>query len=736
MELPLLDRICARLSEILRGGADVHRTVAAQSLGTIGTPECVPALLDALLDEDPDVRVDAATALGRIGDPDTAPRLMENLLGDSCAEVKLAAIDALVAMRYEPLVPWLVRLLKGRDQDIAWDEDEIYHDGWDDWVDIQVKAIAGLAQLGAAEAVPDIVEALDDEFGQDLSEVGFAALARLGDGGAAALVRYMDGKDQRLARRAVASLAESDLPTAWDAVGRALTSRSREIRQAALAAQAARHPRDPRLVELFVDRQPALRAEAIRRLGRLYPARTAILLRDSNWDVQQAALEVIAGAPDLFDGDELRDLLRTRLQSESAAVGAKALKAVAALLGEAALPDVLSALTDRDLPLTRRLAAVAALGAIGGEHAIAGFTAVLGDSERQIRLDAMAQLAVLAQAEPWPNPAGYALLAALRGELIPEPAESPDAMENVAEEAAGDDDANSLEDAPVADIIPTSTLQAILDNDQRAAEVAEASDPVLTEEDEEFLELSRLRAMRKNKVSPNPVVAPHQDVRMFAARVLGSVAHDDVAIALAGALTDHDEEVRHSAADSLAQISGMLDDPPQAALDALMEIAVGKDRDLRLFAARATANIADPACRGLLRHLLEDEDDFVRAEAVRGLAALQDDATTLEPFLTDDDAGVREVAARAIAATGQPGAIDSLVDFAFVREGFHKELAARLLRAMDPDAASAGFLSVLGDEGRMRVWLIAMVALAELNRPSTDMARPQRGSETTRKEIS
>lgn len=30
------DRICARLSEILREGVDIHRTLAAQALGAIG----------------------------------------------------------------------------------------------------------------------------------------------------------------------------------------------------------------------------------------------------------------------------------------------------------------------------------------------------------------------------------------------------------------------------------------------------------------------------------------------------------------------------------------------------------------------------------------------------------------------------------------------------------------------------------------------------------------------------
>ena len=44
------------LSELLSDGADVHRCAAARALGKIGHPAAVDPLLNALLDEDPDVR--------------------------------------------------------------------------------------------------------------------------------------------------------------------------------------------------------------------------------------------------------------------------------------------------------------------------------------------------------------------------------------------------------------------------------------------------------------------------------------------------------------------------------------------------------------------------------------------------------------------------------------------------------------------------------------------------------
>ncbi|MCK5276120.1 MAG: HEAT repeat domain-containing protein, partial [Alphaproteobacteria bacterium] len=521
--------------------------------------------------------------------------------------------------------------------------------------------------------------------------------------------------------------------------GRALKAKSSELRAATLRAVAGCNPKDPRLAELFIDRQAEIRAETVLLIGRLYPARAAVLLRDSNWDVQRAVLDLIAAAPSLFDGEELAELIRTRLQSESVNVGAAALKAIGALLGEDALADVLGILTDRDIPLARRLAAVAALARIGGEHAVAGFTAVLGEGERQVRLDAMGQLASLADEGEWPNPAGYALLAALRGELVPPPEEveaeaeeveaeaeevEVEAEEVVAEATVEEPEETEEEPGPAYDVFPTSTLAAIIAGDEppsSAGETGEAAEPVLTEEDEEFLELSRQRAMRKQKVSPNPKVAAHQDVRRFAARVLGNVAKDDVALALAEALVDHDEDVRLAAADSLTRLAARLGGLPGDASDTVVTATGSADRDMRLAALRALGAAPEEGDADLFRRHLADADPFVRAEAVRGLARSGGDISEIEKFLTESEPGVREAAAEAVAAAGGADAVTRLVDFAFFRDGFHKERAARLLRGIDAATATDRFLDVLDDDERMRVWAVAIMALADLNRPQTEM---------------
>jgi HEAT repeat protein len=205
--------VCAALREQLRHGIDTHRCLAAQALGQIGSTDSIQALIAALLDEDEDVRSDAAAALTQRAPVEAGTQLMENLIGDPVREVKLHAIDALARMRHPDLAPWLRRIARQRCADINWSGPET-QGGWDDWADVQIKAIETLAALDCEEAVPDILAAIKDEFGQDLTGAGFAALARLGAPGTEALSGFVDHENSRWRRRAAVLLGE----TAPDAV--------------------------------------------------------------------------------------------------------------------------------------------------------------------------------------------------------------------------------------------------------------------------------------------------------------------------------------------------------------------------------------------------------------------------------------------------------------------------------------------------------------------------------------
>jgi HEAT repeat protein len=707
--------VCRALGRVLRDGIDIHRCQAAQALGRIDHPAGVRALVDALLDEDEDVRSDAAGALARLGPPEAGRQLLENLLGDPCTGVKLHAIEALTKMRHPELAPWLRRLLAGRDEEIVWDETEFYEGGWDDWIDVQVKAIQALAELGVEAAVPGIVAAIDDELGQDLSEVGFKALASLGAPGAEALSRYLSEGDARCRRRVAAALGDCDAEAARPALARALGDPSPDVRLAAARALAAREPTDPRLAALFSDPEPALRAEAVRLCGRHHPEHLAALLSAESPAVLAALFELLAVQPGLRRMAAVVQALRAGLADSDGDLAAAAAAALAALAPEDALEDLLAQLRDPTRPLAARLGAARALARLGGAQAAAALAEALGEDARQLRLEAMAGLAALALAEDaWPNRPGEVLLAALRGELVPAPEAEADAPEAVGAEATAPP---SDEQAVSESAFPTSTLASILgDQAPRAAELEAGGRPVeLTQADLDRLALAA-RSTGKRVVPVVPQVAPHEDVRRFAARVLGDLACDEVADSLAQALGADDVELCRTAADSLARIGDGIAAFSEEVTDALRQALIDADRDIRLSAIRALGAAGGAGTAKVLEAQLRDPDSFVRAETVRALARLGAAGPELAALLDDPDPGVRLAAAQALAGAGGPGAVERLADFAFAFEGYHRRAAGRLLRRLDMAAANAHFLQALDEPELLRLRPVAIEALEELNR--------------------
>lgn len=724
---PHTDEVCTALCGVLRQGVDVHRCLAAQALGRIGHPGAVETLIEALLDEDEDVRADAAWALSRLADPRAGRQLMENFLGDPCGDVKLGAIEGLVRLHCPDMIPWLRRLLKGRDEEIAWDEDAFYEGGWDDWLDIQVKAVQALADMGAGEAVPEIVAMIDDEHGQDMTETAFKALARLRKPGIDALIRFLEDKNERRRRRAAAVLAGVSGGAAEAAVARALRDPSMGVRLAAARPLAARNPADERLVPLFRDDQPEVRAEAVRLCGRHHPSSVDALLDDEADRVVQAALGVLADAPDLLPADAVVERLRSRLRGSAVETAAAAAVAFAAVAPAASLDDLVEHLGDPARPVDARMGALRGLAAVGGEQAARALVEVLGDEQRQIRLEAMVALAGMAESDrEWPNFPGAALLAALRGELVPEPeAGHPGEPADVAKGRRKDGLAAAQRkpgqdgggDGTREPAFPTSTLQSILGGESPAAKILEQRDEgvELTQEDMERLALAR-RFPRNRRLPAAPRVAPHQDVRRFAARVLGDVARDDVALELARALKDHDTDVRLAAADSLARIGERMKEFPRQAAEALVGALADPARDMRLSAVRALGAAGGAGIADRLIGLLGDEDSFVRTEAIGAFSRLDKTGSETEALLADRDPGVRLAAAGAVAGAGGAQAVGLLADFAFAFEGYHRREAGRLLRNVDAPAASARFLDVLNDPDRLRTWQVAIEALEELNR--------------------
>ena len=722
---PALGSVCTALGDILSDGIDVHRCQAAKALGRIGAPDSVPPLIKALLDEDEDVRTDAAEALLELADPKAGEQLFENLLGDPCTEVKLAAIETLAKIQDDRVIPWLRRMVKGRDEDIVWDEEEFFSSGWDDWVEIQVRAVKALAELKVAEAVPDIVAAIDDENAQDMIEAAFKALAKMGPDGVEALAGFLDRTDTRLRRRAASVLATIETETAQDALARALDDPSEEVRLAALRARGELFPDDPALAGMLADADVDVRALAVQLIGRHHPDTLRALLDDDAAKVQSAALAAYAKIDDGVADDLLVQRLCLKTGSPEIDVSVAASATLGAVAPDVARDELAKLLGDAKRPLAIRLGALTGLVAIGGGKVVGALVAVIDDEQRQIRLEAMSALAKLAAANAdWPNSAGTALLAALRGEYDPEVDETAEAGAT-AVAAAAEEKTNNSEpgesapaDAPARERFPTSTLDSMLKDAPGIASVVGLPEEgiELSKNDMERLAMAR-RVVGKKKMSMAPKVVRHDDIRRYAARVLGNLDHEEVTLELAASLELDDTEMRLAAADSLARIGARAGGLPQTVTQALLGKLTADDRNLKLLSIRALAACGGDEIFDRVQPYLSDQDSFIRAEAVRSLTGRDRLRFEIDDLLIDPDPSVRMSAAEALAGVAGPEDIEPLVEFAFSFEGYHGRQTARLLRGLDADRASAAFLNILSDPERRRVWSVAIEALEELNQP-------------------
>ena len=174
------------LTDQLDSDRELERFAAVKVLGRMDTGSSASILISALEDGDEDVRIEAARALGRSQAPDAAAALCTTIVEDPCADAKLAAIKSLgtiVAPGGEETTNLLRRMVIDRDESLVWDDEEFHAGGWDDWLDLQIAAIETLGVLGVSEAAGDIVTAMNDEMGQDLSAIGCKTLAQLGDAG-------------------------------------------------------------------------------------------------------------------------------------------------------------------------------------------------------------------------------------------------------------------------------------------------------------------------------------------------------------------------------------------------------------------------------------------------------------------------------------------------------------------------------------------------------------------------
>lgn len=180
----------AALIEAMGHSQPFMRFAASDLLASQGQ-SCVSILLEALDNENPDVRKGAARALGIIGDQAAVQPLMERLDRENPG-VGQFIVDALVEIGDPQVVPALCKLTRSHS------------------LSLRYSAVRGLGRFGDQRAIPFLVEALSDT----------ASIVRL---------------------RAVESLSQMGEPSLWAPVSEMLKDASAGVRSVAARALGDMH---------------------------------------------------------------------------------------------------------------------------------------------------------------------------------------------------------------------------------------------------------------------------------------------------------------------------------------------------------------------------------------------------------------------------------------------------------------------------------------------------------------
>ncbi len=721
---PITIRAFDQLSNMLSDGIDIHRCVAATAIAKLNQPKSFEVLEKGLIDEDEDVRSDVVDALVMIEDPSSAKAVMENFLGDPCPEVKLAAIDLLAAVNHQPIIPYLLKLVTGTSEDINWDNSGYYATGWDDMLEIQVSAINALAKMKVVEAVPEIIKALNDEFGQNVSHIAIPALGQLGGEGLDALESLYKQGDAQLRRRICQNLSIGSGNDATEKLNvflaRCLKDKDGSVRYVALEKVIEANIDDNRIVAFYDDKDADVRQLVVETIGAKVPAKINDMLSDPSPMVRQAAFRAISAAPEKFEKEGFSEVVRQAIVGVPEVAGDASI-AWAALIGEPSAESLGSALQNPNQPLGFRMGLIEALTLLDD----AGFpylAEAAGDENRQVRVSALTALAEIAKETSWPNNASETLLAALAGDLVEEPEEVENENEEteVAQQPSQADKIEPAEeaeqDAPVIEKAAVSTLDQMMNHGiqtEVAPDIEEDEEEVeLSNEDERFIEISKMRAMKKGKVSLDVKVAPHQDVRQFAARLLGDFDEKGLTEKLIEAIENGNDELKQSGLDSLSIIGQARGKLKKRLFKVIALETEHPDRGIRMAATRCLGFISGDDVIERLHDMRSDKDVHVRLEAYRALGLKKDQVATMLDALKDEYSGVRSVGLKALAAKRLE--MDALVEVTFKFDGMHRNDVVGLLKQWNAQEAAEKYLTILQTESRKRDWLVAIQAIGDL----------------------
>jgi len=709
---------------VLKSGNGANRCFAAQALGNIGDSQAVKPLLSALHDEDEDVVMDAVAALGQIGTTANVADLMDCYRMHPVGDVKVAAVEALGSIAeketfdHEPLLNFLMEVVSGHGEDTHWEIDD---EEWDDWWDAQFKAIEALAKIGDPRAASAIVAALDVDEAQELNEVVFAALAKMGESGEKILIERLLSSDRKQRRYAAKHLAKIQTDKVRNALSKALEDSDVQVCVAAAKSLAvhAEPVAQSLLLRVFQDSRSVVREQVLEVISHSdfsVPEKHLLnLLKDEDQLVRLQALRTVA----IQQNVELAGKVYEALRDPSLDVVAAAVEALGKLAYAKAGSTVAALLSEQGLNTELRIKSAIALGTIGSEAELPTLLEMLKDPEQAVRLNSLNSIAHL----EFPGTQDV-LLAALRGELLQETETQP----VVSLESKTQNPESSTTDETITAEIPEpkSTLASILapssetELQDSANETAE-----LTAEEQHFLDIADANLKLNQQLQDRKILAPHQDIKRFAAAVLGEERGQKIVPGLVEVLEDPEPLLQLTAAESLGRIG----DP--SAVKALVALLDSAEKEVRLKAASALGKMPVPeSVSAMSEHFPEEKNLFVRIQILQSLKDLaqmitsEDQRLAVEKMalllLEDPESGIRLAAAELLLAVPEnneeQSVIPMIAKMAFAGGGDQRLETGRMLRKVNPESASAVFLNILADPKQESHHRVAIEALQEIHR--------------------
>ncbi|MEM8689069.1 MAG: HEAT repeat domain-containing protein [Pseudomonadota bacterium] len=737
LHVSVSSRVLAALRTVLDEGSEPERCAAACALGTLGGEGVADALIGALRDPDPDVRCQVAEALATLQPESAGEALIANLRDDPVGEIKPVYISTLARLRIAESYDLLCALSVGRAEHlgVAWEDDM---SGWDDWLDVQLAAIDALGVIGpgdAAPAVEAILAALNDMDGQDIWTNACSALARLSPQGPLALAALAENASVLQRKRIAAAMRHATQEEAEPIGSRLLDDEDLTVRLAALESAAALDL-DELCQAAVADRSAQVRAAVFSSLAELPAKQLLGGLKDPDLSVCIAACRAIARTGTPRTGFGLCARIERHLRTGRSDVLAALIAAAAVAEPEAAAELAGDAVNNPATPTEVRLACLCALGTRQPEGALRLLAEAATDTDRGVRLSAVAALGELAKGAT-PNAAGAAgiLAQAVTGALLPAPPDwQPDEAKTIsfvpkrgqhaaAEEGTArvhlDREGNVVPkgerartpELPESDepAFPSSTLEAIL-----GANTAEPAGPDLRRayvEDADLPYLARAASrVSRRRLSLDDIPPPHVDLPRIAASVCATVPRSDLVEPLAAAARSADLVLAHGALDALSELAGAgIDLAPagEAVLHLCQEQACGvSSRAVRLLSGLEPAQGL-----ALAVEALQSTEADVRKAAVKACRDLgRVPKGALAGLLQDADRGVRAEAACALADADGDQAIAALIEFGLAENAVQMHEAVQLLKRFGTQALDQLVRPATEPDATRRYFALQMIA--------------------------